>query len=207
MRKIIYITGLLLGMTGLTLPAYANTLTQSLTRCDSTFFNEIYHQRATLSRAAPLTVDHQQRAWFKTPPDGNGTLWFAQPLHELNLTITGYYVQTNNLDAINYGKYYFWGLVFKESPQEVLSRLDHLSWSQAGDEYLSQAMIKANPNSAWERNAQAVSDIAPAKESTEKLLLLSKGKQGTLLLCSVQGNVTPDMLVTLRPDLTAEAAK
>lgn len=37
--------------------------------------------------------------------------------------------------------------------------------------------------------------------------MLSKGKEGTLLLCSVQGNVTPDMLATLRPDLTGGVAK
>ena len=37
--------------------------------------------------------------------------------------------------------------------------------------------------------------------------MLSKGKDGTLLLCTVQGNVTPDMLTTLRPDLSAGDAK
>ena len=207
MRKIICSIGLMLGMTGVTLPVYANTLTQSLTRCDTTFFSEIYHQRTTLSRVAPLTVDQQFRAWFKAPVDGNGTVWFAQPLHELNLTLSGYFLQTSNLNEINYGKYYYWGLIFKESPEEVMSKLDHLTWNKAGDDYISQAMIKADPNSAWEKNAQAVSGIAPAKDSTEKLLMLSKGKEGTLLLCSVQGNVKPDMLATLRPDLTDGVAK
>lgn len=88
-----------------------------------------------------------------------------------------------------------------------MSRLDHLSWKKAGDDYVSQTMIKINPNSDWEDNAQAVSGIAPAKESTEKLLMLSKSKDGTLLLCTVQGNVTPDMLTRLRPDLSAGDAK
>ncbi|CNC75426.1 Uncharacterised protein [Yersinia frederiksenii] len=207
MHKIICSIVLMLGMTGATLPVYANTLTQSLTRCDTTFFSEIYHQRTTLSRVAPLTVDQQFHAWFKAPVDGNGIVWFAQPLHELNLTLAGYFLQTSNLNEINYGKYYYWGLIFKESPEEVMSKLDHLTWGKAGDDYLSQAMIKVDPNSAWRENAQAVSGIAPAKESTEKLLMLSKGKEGTLLLCSVQGNVTPDMLATLRPDLTGGVAK
>jgi hypothetical protein len=44
-----------------------------------------------------------------------------------------------------------------------MSRLDHLSWKKAGDDYVSQTMIKINPNSDWEDNAQAVSGIAPAK--------------------------------------------
>lgn len=207
MRTIICSIGIMLGMTGVTLPLHANTLVQSLTRCDNTFFSEIYHQRAKLSRVAPLTVDKHSQAWFKAPIDGNGTIWFAQPLHELNLTLSGYYLQTSNLNEINYGKYYYWGLVFKESQEEVMSRLDHLAWSKAGDDYITQTMIKADANSAWEKNAQAVSGIAPAKDSTEKLLMLSKGKEGTLLLCSVQGNVTPDMLTTLRPDLSGGADK
>ncbi|MFJ5160023.1 hypothetical protein ACIP6T_12685 [Pantoea sp. NPDC088449] len=207
MRKVICSIGFMLGMTGVTLPLHANTLTQSLTRCDTAFFSEIYHQRAKLSRVAPLTVDKHFQAWFKAPVDGNGTIWFTQSLQELNLKIAGYFLQTSNLDEISYGKYYYWGLVFKESPEEVMSRLDHLTWSKAGDDYISQAMIKADANSVWEKNAQAVSGIAPAKESAEKLLMLSKGKEGTLLLCSVQGNVTPDMLTTLRPDLSGGTAK
>lgn len=207
MRKIICLIGLMLGMVGGAFPVHANTLTQSLARCDATFFSEIYHQRAKISRVAPLTVGKHFQAWFKAPIDGNGTVWFAQPLHELHLTLSGYFLQTSNLNEINYGKYYYWGLIFKESQEEVMSRLDHLTWSKAGDDYVSQTMIKAGPNSAWEKNAQAVSGIAPAKESAEKLLILSKGKEGTLLLCSVQGNVTPDMLTTLRPDLSGGAAK
>lgn len=207
MRKIICSIGFMLGMTGVTFPLQADTLTQSLTRCDATFFSEIYHQRAKLSRVAPLTVDKHLQAWFKAPVDGNGTIWFAQPLHELNLTLSGYFLQTSDLNEINYGKYYYWGLIFKESPEEVMSRLDHSTWIKTGDEYISQAMIKADANSAWEKNAQAVSGIAPAKESAEKLLMISKGKEGTLLLCSVQGNVTPDILTTLRPDLSGRTAK
>jgi len=207
MRKIICSIGFMLGMTGVTLPLPANTLTQSLTRCGTTFFSEIYHQRAKISRVAPLTVDKHSQAWFKAPADGNGTLWFAQPLHELNLTLSGYFLQTSNLNEINYGKYYYWGLVFKESQEEVMSRLDHLTWTKAGDDYISQTMIKADAKSAWEQTAQAVSGIAPAEQSAEKLLMLSKGKEGTLLLCSVQGNVTPDMLKTLRPDLSGGAVK
>lgn len=207
MRKIICSIGLMLGMTGVTLPLQANTLTQTLTRCDTTFFSEIYHQRARLSRVAPLTIDKHEQAWFKAPADGNRTVWFAQPLHELNLTLSGYYLQTSDLNEINYGTYYYWGLVFKESPEEVMSRLDHLTWIKAGDDYISQAMIKADANSAWEKNAQAVSGIAPEKESAEKLLMISKDKKGTLMLCSVQGNVTPEILTTLRPDLSGGAAK
>lgn len=68
-------------------------------------------------------------------------------------------------------------------------------------------MIKADKNNAWGKNNQAVSGIAPEKGSTEKLLMLSQSNEGTLLLCSIQGNVTPDMLKLLRPDLAGGAVK
>lgn len=94
MRKLISSIGLIAGMAVATPTVHASTLTQTLTRCDSTFFNEIYHQRAKLSRVAPLTLNKHSQAWFKAPEDGNRTIWFAQPLQELNLTVSGYYLQT-----------------------------------------------------------------------------------------------------------------
>lgn len=45
MRKLISSIGLIAGMAVATPTVHASTLTQTLTRCDSTFFNEIYHQR------------------------------------------------------------------------------------------------------------------------------------------------------------------
>lgn len=57
MRNIICSFGLILSMTGITTSAQANTLTQSLTRCDASCFSEIYHQRTSISRVAPLMFD------------------------------------------------------------------------------------------------------------------------------------------------------
>lgn len=64
MRNIICSFGLILGITT---SAQANTLTQNLTRCDTSFFNEIYHQRTSISRVAPLMFDQQHHARFKAP--------------------------------------------------------------------------------------------------------------------------------------------
>lgn len=62
MRKLISSIGLIAGMAVATPTVHASTLTQTLTRCDSTFFNEIYHQRAKLSRVAPLTLNKHSQA-------------------------------------------------------------------------------------------------------------------------------------------------
>lgn len=201
MRKLVYTTSMMLSMACAVASAQASTLTESLSRCDASFFQEIYHQKNKLNVLAPLTIGEHHLAWFKSPANANDRIWFTQPLEELNLTISGYYLQTSDLEEINDGKFYYWGMILQNSPQEVMNALNHLKWVKAGDEAITQAMIKEGPDSGWKINDQAVSGIAPAKESTEKLLMLSKDKNGSLLLCSIQGYVTPDMLAEFRPDL------
>ncbi|MCZ2398106.1 MAG: hypothetical protein LC100_16400 [Chitinophagales bacterium] len=201
MRKLAYTTSMMLSMACAVASAQASTLTESLSRCDASFFQEIYHQKNKLNVLAPLTIGKNHLAWFKSPANANDRIWFTQPLEELNLTISGYYFQTSDLEEINDGKFYYWGMILQNSPQEVMNALNHLKWVKAGDDAITQAMIKEGPDSGWKINDQAVSGIAPAKESTEKLLMLSKDKNGSLLLCSIQGYVTPDMLAEFRPDL------
>lgn len=201
MRKLVYTTSMMLCMACAVASAQASTLTESLSRCDASFFQEIYHQKNKLNVLAPLTIGKNHLAWFKSPANANDRIWFTQPLEELNLTISGYYLQTSDLEEINDGKFYYWGMILQNSPQEVMNALNHLKWVKAGDDAITQAMIKEGPDSGWKINDQAVSGISPAKESTEKLLMLSKDKNGSLLLCSIQGYVTPDMLAEFRPDL------
>ncbi|WP_105589360.1 hypothetical protein [Cronobacter sakazakii] len=201
MRKHVYITGMVLSMACAVTSVQASTLTESLSRCDANFFQEMYNQKSKLNVLAPLAIGEHHLAWFKGPADDNGRIWFTQPLKELNLTISGYYLQTSDLEDINDGKFYYWGMILQNSPQEVMKALNHLKWVKAGDYFITQAMIKEGPDSNWKINNQAVSGIAPAKESTEKILILSEDKNGALLLCSIQGYVTPDMLAEFRPDL------
>ncbi|MBK0090221.1 hypothetical protein [Erwinia sp. S59] len=201
MRKLVYTTGMVLSVACAVSSVQASTLTESLSRCDANFFQEIYHHKSKLNVLAPLALGEHHLAWFKGPTDGNGRIWFTQPLKELNLTISGYYLQTSDLGDTIGGKFYYWGMILQNSPQEVMNALNHLKWLKTGDDFISQAMIKEGADSNWKINNQAVSGIAPAKESPEKLLILSKDNKGSLLLCSIQGYVTPDVLAELRPDL------
>ncbi|WBT59174.1 hypothetical protein [Kosakonia oryzendophytica] len=50
--------------------ATATPLPESLLRCDSQFFSELYAQRATLTHTAPLKTDNQGHAWFVAPKEG-----------------------------------------------------------------------------------------------------------------------------------------
>lgn len=198
------ICSLILALTGVAYSSHAATLIESLTKCDASFFSTIHDRQNEIKPVAPVIAGHQHHAWFKVPSADSGTLWFTQPLHDSNLTILGYYLQTSDLEALNMGKYYYWGFILKESPEIVMSQLNHLSWSRADDEYYSQALIKDPGEHDWKKNPAAVGSIAPAKGSTEKLLMLSKSGNQTKLLCSIQGDVPPELLYTVRPDLAEE---
>lgn len=179
--------------------AAAKPLTESLLRCDSQFFSELYAQQAKFTHAAPLVKDSQRHAWFAPPKNDAGIVWFAQPVHMQQLTLSGFYLQQNNLDKL--GNYFYWGWVIKESPQAVMAALPEVNWQSTGDGYITNAMIKRPGDSKWQVNNTAVSGIAPAEGSVEKLAILSVNKDKTLLLCTLQGSVTDEILLPLRPDL------
>ncbi|MBX9444507.1 hypothetical protein [Dickeya chrysanthemi] len=177
----------------------AKTLPESLLRCDSSFFSELYSQQAKFKNVVPLTTDQARHAWF-TAPKGNGDmLWFSQPVRVGQLTLSGYWSKKSDLAEL--GKYYFWGLVIEESPKVVMAALSEANWQKAGDEYISNPMIKRPDDREWQANSSAASGIAPAKGSIEKLALLEVSNGKTKLLCSVQGSVTEGDLLPLRPDL------
>ena len=179
--------------------AAAEPLVESLPGCDSQFFSALYAGQAKFKNAAPLVKDGQHHAWFAPPKNNEEIVWFAQPVRLQQLTLSGYFVQQNDLDEM--GKYFYWGWVIEESPQAVVAALPQANWQSAGDGYFASAMIKRPGDSAWQVNSTAVSGIAPAKGSVEKLAILSRNKGKTMLLCSVQGSVTDEILLPLRPDL------
>jgi len=179
--------------------AQAQSLSDSLLSCDSHFFSELYAQQAKFKHVAPIATDKQKHAWFVPPKDGGNYVWFAQPVRDDKLTISGYY--TSYDDFKDMGEYYFWGLIIDESPEIVMAALSTTQWHKAGDEYFSNPMIKRTGEHEWQINAGAASGIAPAKGAAEKITLLNAYNGKTQLFCSVQGSVTNDELLALRPDL------
>lgn len=179
--------------------ATAQTLPESLLHCDSQFFSELYAQRATLTHTAPIKTDKQGHAWFAAPKAGDDVVWFTQPLHVQSLTISGYFQRTGDGDEL--GKFYFWGLVFDQPPQAIVDAMPHVRWHKDGNNYIVDPLIKRVGDKTWQDNSGAASGIAPGKNSVEKLAMLETSGGKTQLLCTIQGNVTDDDLLPLRPDL------
>ncbi|XTZ39237.1 hypothetical protein ACQYRI_04245 [Salmonella enterica] len=182
----------------LAISAKAQTLPESLLHCDSRFFSELYTQQIQLKHTAPLETDKQRHAWYAAPKSGE-TIWFAQPLQLQQLTITGYYQQKSDLQE--FGTYYYWGLIFAQSPETVAAALPKANWQKSGESFFLNPMIKRPGDKNWRSNSAAASGIAPAKGSVEKLAILDSSNGKTQLLCSIQGAVTDEDLFSLRPDL------
>lgn len=181
--------------------ACADTLPGSLLHCDSRFFGELYNQRISLNHTAPLKTDNAHHAWFISEP-GNPVVWFSQPIKSGVLSVSGYWQDKSNLDEM--GKYYFWGVLLDDSPEAVMAAFPKVHWQKSGEngEYFANPMIKqAGSNSQWQVNTGSASGIAPAKGSVEKLVLLDTWQGKTRLLCSVQGSVTAEDILPVRPDL------
>lgn len=184
---------------GITNTVKAKTLPESLIPCDSRFFSELYMQQAKFKYIVPLATDDQHHAWFDPPKDGAETVWFAQPIRMQHLTLSGYFLK--QIDLYEQGKYYYWGLIFDESPEVVMDTLSQVNWQKSGDVFFANPMIKRPGDSAWQENTTATEGIAPAKGSVEKLLMISTNNDKTNLLCTIQGRVTDEILLPLRPDL------
>lgn len=180
----------------------AASLPDTLVYCDSRFFGELYKQRDMLKKAAPINQDNHNHAWFVPAKDGEEILRFSQPIKIQKLTFLGYYQSYSDLKK--YGQYYYWGFIIDESPEAVVAAMPKAGWQQAGDTYMAMPMIKNMDDKSWKKNITAVNGIAPAKGSVEKVAIVEASQGKTLLVCTVQGNVTDELLLPLRPDLVGK---
>ncbi|MGC5699160.1 hypothetical protein J4P02_03035 [Pseudomonas sp. NFXW11] len=188
--------------------AQATSLTQSLSQCQPDFFKTLYQQRAALGQVAQLAQDDRQGiAWVpvRDRRDSDTALSaFSSPLLDQGLRLSGYYDRVFDLGA--QGIYYFWGLQIDASREAVMAAMPQAGWQEAGEYFISRPQIKASADAPWKDNPAAVSGIAPAPGSAEKILMLSVEDGKTRLLCSLQGSVDTRLLHQERPDL-AQGAK
>ena len=105
------------------------------------------------------------------------------------------------------GKYYFWGFIIDNDINQIKETLNFIDWKNMEDNllYIANPMIR-NINDeihVWNENTGTVVGVKtiPAPDTTEKLLLLEKGANMNLLICSIQGIVTVELLKQERPDI------
>ncbi|MWN06495.1 hypothetical protein [Gilliamella sp. Pas-s95] len=183
-------------------------LIDSLTLCTPSFFKDVYANKEELEKYTNIKVFNQNQAYIpvenRTNLDRN-YVYFKTPMAYKNLTITGYYDSAMDLGKI--GKYYFWGFIVDNDINQIKETLKEINWKNMEENllYIGNPMIRSinDDTQVWHKNTGTVVGVKtiPAPDTTEKLLLLEKGPNMTLLICSIQGVVTPQLLKQERPDI------
>lgn len=189
-------------------------LIQELTACNPDFFNHIYANREELKTHTNVEVFNHNQAYIpvENRSDTNKNfVYFNSPIQYKNLKIIGYY--DSAMDLKKMGKYYFWGFIIDNDINEIRDSLDFLEWKNMEDNllYIANPMIRSvnDDIQVWHKNTGTVVGVKtiPAPNTTEKLLLLEKGDNMQLLICSIQGIVTNNLLRQERPDIQIDQIK
>ncbi|OCG21699.1 hypothetical protein A9G22_06120 [Gilliamella sp. App2-1] len=183
-------------------------LIDSLTLCTSDFFRNIYNNKDELEKYTHIKLFNQNQAYIPVENRSDiakNYVYFKTPMTYKNLTITGYY--DNAMDLGKIGKYYFWGFIIDNDINQIKEALNFIDWKNMEDNllYIGNPMIRNIDDNiqVWHKNTGTVVGVKtiPAPDTTEKLLLLETGSNMNLLICSIQGFVTAELLRQERPDI------
>ncbi|MWP50207.1 MULTISPECIES: hypothetical protein [unclassified Gilliamella] len=183
-------------------------LIDSLVLCSPNFFKDIYINKEELEKHTDIKLIDQNQAYIYVENRADiakNYVYFTHPITYKNLTITGYY--DSAIDLGKMGKYYFWGFIIDNDINQIKETLNFVEWKNMEDNllYIANPKIR-NINDdlqTWYKNTDTVVGVKtiPVPDTTEKLLLLEKGPNMNLLICSIQGIVTPALLKQERPDI------
>lgn len=184
------------------------SIVESLTSCNPDFFNSIYTNKEELQKLANVTVFNKNQAYIpvenRTDNEKN-YVYFKKSFNYKNLKVVGYYDSAMDLGRI--GKYFFWGFIIENDITQIKTTLDFLEWKDMEDNllYIANPMIRHinDDIKVWKNNTGTFVGVktVPAPETTEKLLLIEKGTNMNLLICSIQGVVSAELLKQERPDI------
>lgn len=193
-----------------TLTAHAGKqpLIESFILCDPNFFTAVYNNKNEIQKFTNVQTIDEKLAYFPVSSRFDSTknfIYFSTPIIYKNLTIKGYYDSAMDLGKI--GKYYFWGFIIDNDINKIKNTLSTLNWKIMEDNqlYIANPKIR-NINEdiqVWHDNRGTVVGVKtiPAPNTAEKLLLLEKNANLTLLMCSIQGAVSSELLKHERPDI------
>jgi hypothetical protein len=176
--------------------------------CTPDFFQQIYASKDELEKYTNITLFKQNQAYIPVENRSDiakNFVYFKTPMTYKNLTITGYYDSAMDLGKI--GKYYFWGFIIDNEISQIKETLNFIDWKKMEEDvlYIGNPMIRSinDDIQLWHKNTGTVVGVKtiPAPDTTEKLLLLEKAPNMTLLICSIQGVVTSELLKQERPDI------
>lgn len=189
-------------------PASASEALRLFARCDASLFNALKENPNLFGTA----VEIKKRGKAATIAVGNPLSEkgrdqiFSKPLDVDGLRLIAWH------DEVSYdselGGFLFWGFKAEGSLKAVAKKINAVlpasgQLVEAGDVW-ARAEIRTvgDPADSW-RPSGAGTGTVTAKGSVERVLMLqSDAADQTNVFCTLQGSITPPLLLALRPDLT-----
>lgn len=174
--------------------SHADTLVESLSKCDAAFFHKMNQQKALKAAVVKSNASDIRKVDSVAIDIGN--------IKDSGITLTKYAQEYYDLGEL--GEYYFWGFDIEEEASVAVQALKgRIDFTQSGNSYIYNSLIKSTDEKTWRVNLGAADGIAPAKSTVERVFILNKDDDGkkTTLRCSIQGTVSKSDLLQVRPDL------
>jgi hypothetical protein len=206
-RLFIALTFVVLGHAGASpLTATPEGLLSSLSRCDGSFFKAISASAQTLAQQGQLDLRGDVATWavpnISHPMDSK--VFFNVPLRVSGLEVIGYFDEVTPIPS---GIVVSWGLLVSGDVSRAAEAVRALLWEsprlRAGDGYFVRSEIWNHSRSfeGWRKEA---TEPGPPKPGTvERVLMIEPYDGETAYIrigCSLQGEVSREMMQSLRPD-------
>ena len=206
------VLGLFLAGTATAACAHASLLTQ-LSRCDGSFFQQLAAQKEALRPQAEVQP-RANGASFIVPSltqEGQKRRMFGQPLRLHELDVVGY---LDELTPIPGGVDVSWGFLVRGKQAEVAAALKGVIWdgqrlrheNEGGYLVRSEIWRHDKPAAGWAKEATV--NGPPKPGTVERVFMIETYEDDPSLVraaCSLQGDVTREMLLELRPDFPVDA--
>ncbi|MFT7771883.1 hypothetical protein [Roseateles sp.] len=188
-------------------------LMAGLSRCDAGFFQLLAEQTQAL-RPQGEVRPRAAAATFIVPSltqEGQRRLMFGQPLQLHGLTVVGY---LDELTPIPGGVDVSWGFLVRGKPADIAAALKGIIWDgrrlrhEAEGDYFVRSEIwrHEQPAAGWAKEATV--NGPPKRATVERVFMIEAYEDEPGLAraaCSLQGDVTREMLLQLRPDFPIDA--
>lgn len=192
------------------LAAESSNILDGLALCNPSFFGHIAQNKATLSEYADIE-QKGQFAHFKATKTNKDDMQktevseFKKSMSVNGVVINSYIEDTMDMTSMNLGRYYYWGFVFQSPLEQILKATPAIKWQKTDENtYVTnpQSIESVTQSLTWKNNDNLLTGTVPAKNSAEKVLMLEKIENNKWrMVCSIQGNITPNLLKKERPDL------
>lgn len=192
--------------------ATPESLFQTFSACDRTFFEKLnaeqkawteYMRIGTRGNVAYPIVRNRLR-------EGQRIQMFEKPISMAGVELVGYYDESSELVGI--GKFVYWGFIANGEQDAVARKIrphvvdgERLIKDKSGPWGRSERRYVGDSLDQW-RKEQIASDTVPKEGTVERVLIVEGdgpivGQGRVAIECTMQGALTPALLVRTRPDL------